>query len=88
MVGFAKTRTEYISGDNRRERDALILEHLPQVKRTVQRIAAHLPMSVDRDDLINAGIIGLIQSAERFDPGRENTFMTYAQVRIRGGSSQ
>jgi len=84
MVGFAKTRTEYISGDNRRERDALILEHLPQVKRTVQRIAAHLPMSVDRDDLINAGIIGLIQSAERFDPGRENTFMTYAQVRIRG----
>jgi len=84
MVGFAKTRTEYIPGDNRRGRDALILEHLPQVKRTVQRIAAYLPTSVDRDDLINAGIIGLIQSAERFDPGRENTFMTYAQVRIRG----
>jgi len=84
MAGFAKTRTEYSPGDNYQERDALILKHLPQVKRIVQRIAAHLPSNVDRDDLINAGIIGLIQSAERFDPTRENAFMTYAQVRIRG----
>ncbi len=84
MAGFAKTRTEYDPGDNRQDRDALVLEHLPQVKRIVQRIAAHLPASVDRDDLINAGIIGLIQSAERYDPTRENTFMTYAQVRVRG----
>ncbi len=84
MAGFAKTRTEYDPGDDRQDRDALILEHLPQVKRIVQRIAAHLPVSVDRDDLINAGIIGLIQSAERYDPSRENTFMTYAQVRVRG----
>jgi len=84
MAGFAKTRTEYSPGDNHQERDALILKHLPQVKRIVQRIAAHLPSNVDRDDLINAGIIGLIQSAERFDPTRENAFMTYAQVRIRG----
>jgi len=84
MAGFAKTRTEYNPEDNLQERDALILRHLPQVKRIVQRIAAHLPASVDRDDLVNAGIIGLIQSAERFDPSRENTFMTYAQVRIRG----
>jgi RNA polymerase sigma factor FliA len=84
MAGFAKIRTEYTPGDNRRERDALILEHLPQVKRIVQRIAAHLPANIDRDDLINAGVIGLIQSAERYDPARENAFMTYAQIRIRG----
>ena len=85
MAGFAKTRTEYNpAGDNRRKRDALILRYLPQVQRIVQRIAAHLPASVDRDDLINAGIIGLIQSAERFDPARENAFMTYARIRIRG----
>jgi len=84
MAGFAKIRTEYNHGDNRQGRDALIMEHLPQVKRIVQRIAAHLPASVDRDDLINAGVIGLIQSAERYDPARENAFMTYAQARIRG----
>jgi RNA polymerase sigma factor for flagellar operon FliA len=84
MAGFAKTRTEYNSENNRRERDALILAHLPQVKRIVQRIAAHLPASVDRDDLINVGVIGLIQSAERYDPTRENAFMTYAKARIRG----
>ncbi len=60
------------------------MEHLPQVQRIVQRIAAHLPASVDREDLINSGIIGLIQSAERYDHTRKNTFMTYAQFRIRG----
>lgn len=84
MAGFAKTLAEYNPDDNRKERDALILKHLHQVKRIVQRIAAHLPASVDREDLINAGIIGLIQAAERFDATRENAFMTYAQIRIRG----
>jgi RNA polymerase sigma factor for flagellar operon FliA len=54
------------------------------VKRIVQRIAANLPASVEREDLINAGVIGLIQSAERFDASQKNTFQTYAQQRIRG----
>jgi len=84
MAGFATTCPEYDTDKNQQERDALILKHLPHVKRIVQRIAAHLPASVDREDLINAGIVGLIQSAERYDATRENTFMAYAQLRIRG----
>ncbi len=65
-------------------RDELITEYLPYVKRIVHRIAVHLPPNVDTDDLINAGIIGLIEAVERFDPARDNKFMTYASFRIRG----
>jgi RNA polymerase sigma factor for flagellar operon FliA len=65
-------------------RDQLITEYLPQVKRIVHRIAVHLPPNVETDDLINAGIIGLIEAVERFDPSRDNKFMTYASFRIRG----
>lgn len=65
-------------------RDQVIIEYLPYVKRIVHRIAIHLPRSVDVDDLINAGIIGLIEAVERYDSGRDNKFMTYASFRIRG----
>jgi len=65
-------------------RDQLIAQYLPYVKRIVHRIAIHLPPNVETDDLINAGIIGLIEAVERFDPTRDNKFMTYAAFRIRG----
>lgn len=65
-------------------RDEIISEYLPYVKRIVHRIAIHLPPSVEVDDLINAGIIGLIEAVERYDSGRDNKFMTYASFRIRG----
>jgi RNA polymerase sigma factor for flagellar operon FliA len=65
-------------------RDQLITEYLPHVKRIVQRIATHLPASVDIDDLMNVGVIGLIQAVDRYDPSRDNKFMTYAAFRIKG----
>ncbi|MCG2776283.1 MAG: FliA/WhiG family RNA polymerase sigma factor [Desulfobacterales bacterium] len=65
-------------------RDELITEHLPYVKRIVQRIAVHLPANVETDDLLNAGVIGLIQAAERYDPTMDNKFITYAVFRIKG----
>ena len=65
-------------------REQLIQEYLPYVKRIVQRIAAHLPASVDVEDLMNVGVIGLIQAVDRFDPKRDNKFMTYAIFRIKG----
>ena len=65
-------------------RDELIIEYLPYVKRIVQRISVHLPSNVETDDLINAGIIGLIQAAERYDPTMENQFITYEVFRIKG----
>jgi RNA polymerase sigma factor for flagellar operon FliA len=65
-------------------RDQLVNEYLPYVKRIVQRIATHLPSSVDVEDLMNVGVIGLIQAVDRYDPKRDNKFMTYAIFRIKG----
>ena len=65
-------------------RDQLITEYLPYVKRIVHRIAVHLPSTIDIDDLMNVGVIGLIQAVDRYDPGRDNKFMTYAVFRIKG----
>ncbi len=65
-----------------REQD--VLRHLPLVQTVVDRVAAHLPPHVDRDDLFHAGVIGLIDALAKFDPGRDNAFSTYAVLRIRG----
>ena len=65
-------------------RNEIIAEYLPYVNRIVNRIATHLPSTVEVDDLVNVGIIGLIQAIERYDPSRDNKFMTYAVFRIKG----
>ena len=65
------------------EREQEILRHLPLVRTVVDRITAHLPPNVDRDDLFHAGVIGLIDALNRFDASRDNAFSTYAVMRIR-----
>ncbi len=65
-------------------RNQIVTEYLPYVNRIVNRIATHLPPSVEVDDLVNVGIIGLIQAIERYDPTRDNKFITYAVFRIKG----
>lgn len=65
-------------------RNQIVTEYLPYVNRIVNRIATHLPPTVEVDDLVNVGIIGLIQAIERYDPTRDNKFMTYAVFRIKG----
>ncbi|MBI2838006.1 MAG: FliA/WhiG family RNA polymerase sigma factor [Acidobacteria bacterium] len=67
-----------------REREAMILEHLPLIKYVVHRIGARLPPQVDREDLIQAGILGLIDAIEKFEPDRGIKFKTYAELRVRG----
>jgi RNA polymerase sigma factor for flagellar operon FliA len=65
-------------------RESLILRHLPLVRHVLASISAHLPPHVDRDDLIEAGTIGLIGATDRFEPERNVRFHTYAITRIRG----
>ena len=83
-MGLAQRQKERLKRGGSISRDHLIADFLPHVKRIVQRIAVHVPAHVEVDDLINAGIIGLIQAAERYDPTRDNKFITYAAFRIRG----
>lgn len=65
-------------------RDALILEHLPQIKYIAHRISAKLPSHVELNDLISAGVLGLLDAVEKFDPERGVKFKTYAELRVKG----
>ncbi len=65
-------------------RDALILEHLPQIKYIAHRISAKLPSHVELNDLVSAGVLGLLDAVEKFDPSRGVKFKTYAELRVKG----
>lgn len=66
------------------ERDRFIEDMLPYVKYLAHRVAANLPPSVDLNDLINYGVIGLLDACRKFDPEKGVKFKTYAETRIRG----
>jgi RNA polymerase sigma factor for flagellar operon FliA len=65
-------------------RDRLIVNYSPLVKFVAGRVGAGLPNSVDPGDLVSAGVFGLIDAVERFDPERGVKFETFAVPRIRG----
>ena len=66
------------------QREELIRNFLPLVKRVVHRLAGRLPHEVDTKEMLNSGIIGLVDALEKYDPRHETNFSTYAQFRIRG----
>src|ERR1700688_885877 len=66
------------------ERERLILEHLPQVRLVARKIHERVPDSVCFDDLLSAGVVGLIQAIDNFDPRQNVKLKTYAEFRIRG----
>jgi len=65
-------------------RDRLILTYAPLVKYVAGRLGSGLPAHVDENDLVSYGLLGLIGAIERFDPGRDIKFETYAIARIKG----
>ena len=66
------------------DRDQLLLEHLPTVRYLARRIHERLPQHVELDDLISAGVVGLIDAVSKFDHTKQVQFKSYAQFRIRG----
>ncbi len=74
---------KYRSGD-RDAYEALVDSYLPLVKVTVSRMAINLPSFISREELYSAGCVGLVSAVERYDPGRDARFTTYAITRIRG----
>lgn len=70
--------------DTRAAREDTIVEHVSLVHFVVGRIMMTLPESVDKDDLISCGLVGLISAVDRFDPDRGVKFDTYATQVIRG----
>jgi len=69
-------------GEN--EKEELIKAYLPLVKKVVHRLSGRLPKDVDLREMLNSGIIGLVDALEKYDPKHETDFATYAQFRIRG----
>ncbi len=66
------------------ERNELIVQELPQVYFLAARIRERLPQQVDLEDLVHAGVLGLIEAYQRFDHTRNAQFKTYAKFRIEG----
>ena len=66
------------------KRDRVVLEHLPLVKAIAVRVHENLPVHVDLDDLVHAGILGLFDAATKYDPDKMVTFSSYAKHRIKG----
>lgn len=65
-------------------REQVLMEHLPSVRYIARRIHERLPQHVDLDDLVSAGVLGLMDAYDKFDHGKKVQFKSYAQFRIRG----
>ncbi|MCB1877773.1 MAG: RNA polymerase sigma factor FliA [Chromatiales bacterium] len=66
------------------DQDELVAQHAPLVKRIAYHLMNRLPPSVQADDLIQAGMIGLLEAARNYDSSQGASFETYAGIRIRG----
>src|SRR3984957_8995317 len=66
------------------ERERLLVEQLPQVRYIARRIHERLPRHVPLEDLVHAGVVGLIDALNKYDRGKHVQFGSYAKFRIRG----
>ena len=71
-------------GMNRQQQEALAREYMPLVKRIAAGLSKKAPASVTIDDLVSAGMYGLVDAASRYDPTRAEKFQSYAEARVRG----
>ena len=84
MMSAADLWQKYTKKPDPATREKLIMEYLPLVKYVVGRMSVTLPPTVDSDDLMGYGVMGLIAAIERFSPERGFKFETFAVSRIRG----
>jgi len=76
--------TEAVRDGSGAERERFLQSHVDLVRYLALRIASRLPSSVDVEDLVHDGIVGLIDAAHKFDASRGVRFRTYAEARVRG----
>ncbi|RPI77001.1 MAG: FliA/WhiG family RNA polymerase sigma factor [Desulfobacteraceae bacterium] len=72
------------SQKSKEERERLIREYAPLVKTIAGRLGLRLPSHINRDDLISAGIMGLLDAIDKFDADKGTEFKSYAEFRVRG----
>jgi RNA polymerase sigma factor for flagellar operon FliA len=76
--------TEYFKSRNRELKDILIRHYLPLVRYLAERMIERLPHNVQVEDLVSAGVFGLMEAIERFDPRRGVKFESYCGRRVQG----
>ena len=81
---MARVLTKSEAGNFVLSEDVLLKEYLPLIQRLAYRLVSRLPDSVEVDDLINSGVLGLLDAVGKFEPDRNIQFKTYAEFRIRG----
>jgi RNA polymerase sigma factor for flagellar operon FliA len=84
MVDREKLWEEYQKNPTRELRETLITEYASLVKVVAGRLSMYLGYNVEYEDLVSYGIFGLIDAIDKFDPGKDVKFETYASLRIRG----
>ncbi|MBN1309121.1 MAG: FliA/WhiG family RNA polymerase sigma factor [Chitinispirillaceae bacterium] len=84
MTGLDHLWREFRENGSKIAKDKLLVEYAYLVKFIVNRLAVNLPASVDRNDLVSSGVIGLIKAVESFEPERGFKFETFAGHKIRG----
>src|SRR6186997_753995 len=66
------------------ERESLIVNTLPLIRQIAHKMAMRLPSTLEMRDLVNAGVLGLLDAIDKFEPERGVKFKTYAEVRVHG----
>jgi len=84
LAAQAFSEPEVRSKQAKEKSDAVIMKYAPLIKYIATRIAARLPMHIEIQDLINSGVLGLMDAIEKFDPEKAVKFETYAEYRIKG----
>jgi RNA polymerase sigma factor for flagellar operon FliA len=84
QVDVARLWARYKQDHDPKIREELVLHYLPIVKYVATKMMQTLPSSVDFNDLIGAGVVGLMGALERFDPSLGVKFETFALPRVRG----
>jgi RNA polymerase sigma factor for flagellar operon FliA len=83
-MNAAKKAYESVAHLEAGDEERLLLEQLPQVRYIARRIHDRLPSHIPYDDLVQAGILGLIEALHKFDPSKNVELKTYAKHRIQG----
>src|SRR6266849_7508456 len=65
-------------------RDRIVLDHLSLVKAIAVRVHENLPVHVELDGLVHAGVLGLFDAANKYNPDKKVVFLSYAKYRIKG----
>lgn len=84
MLDEKQLWVEYKRSGNLKIREQLVVKYIPLVKYVVGKMITNLPRNVEYEDLVEYGIIGLLDAVEKYDLNKDITFKTYAVTRVRG----